>query len=389
MPETVPRPHVDEQVPGVPAIDPVATSIAAFVGYTAQGAQNEPVFVNSFEAFAATFGGIDAASDLSYAVSHFFTNGGGEAWIVRVVDANGGAAPTAADLVGSPESKTGIHALDDVDLFNILLVPNQADAGLQAAVIAYVQRRRAFTILDPPSTIVKPQQAVAWLSSNEALRHANAAAYFPRLMCPDPMNGGQLRSFANCGAVAGIYARTDRQKGVWKAPAGLDAVLRGVQALEYAMTDTENGLLNPLGLNALRSRPPVGPVVWGGRTLVGAETLASEWKYVPVRRLSLFIEASLARGLQWAVFEPNDELLWSRVRTAASSFMDALFRRGAFKGANPGDAYFVRCDRSTTTQFDTAAGKFNLLVGFAPLKPAEFVIVQLGLVAAPPPDDTG
>jgi len=209
----------------------------------------------------------------------------------------------------------------------------------------------------------------------------NAAAYFPRLRMPDPLAENRLADFAPCGAVAGIIARTDAQRGVWKAPAGLEASFSGVQGFTYTMTDRQNGIINPLGLNGLRSFPVAGNLVWGARTLAGADLLASEWKYLPVRRLALFLEESLFRGTQWVVFEPNDEPLWAQIRLNIGAFMQNLFRQGAFQGSKPRDAYFVKCDGETTTQNDIDRGIVNILVGFAPLKPAEFVVIKLQQIA--------
>ena len=191
-----------------------------------------------------------------------------------------------------------------------------------------------------------------------------------------------MESFASCGSVAGVFARTDAQRGVWKAPAGLDAGLAGVSARTVPMTDMENGQLNPLGVNCLRAMPGTGPVIWGSRTLRGADRLAdSDWKYIPVRRLALFMEESIFRGTQWAVFEPNDEPLWSQLRMNIGAFLQTLFRQGAFQGTSPRDAYFVKCDRSTTTQTDVNNGIVNIIIGYAPLKPAEFVILKFQQMA--------
>ena len=209
----------------------------------------------------------------------------------------------------------------------------------------------------------------------------NAALYFPRLRAPDPQQEGRVAEFPPAGAVAGTYARTDTQRGVWKAPAGIDATLRGVSGLTVTLTDGENGQLNPRGVNCLRAFPEIGRVVWGARTLRGADSLASEWKYVPVRRLALFIEESLFRGTQWVVFEPNDEPLWAQIRLNLGAFMQTLFRQGAFQGKSPRDAYFVKCDRETTTQADINLGVVNIIVGFAPLKPAEFVVIKIQQIA--------
>ena len=176
-------------------------------------------------------------------------------------------------------------------------------------------------------------------------------------------------------------ARTDLQRGVWKAAAGLEASLRGVIEPSIPLTDAENGELNPHGINCLRAFPAVGKVVWGSRTLRGADQLADEWKYIPVRRTALFIEESLYRGTQWVVFEPNDEPLWAQIRLNVGAFMHGLFRQGAFQGTTPRDAYLVKCDKETTTQDDINRGVVNILVGFAPLKPAEFVVIKIQQLA--------
>jgi Bacteriophage tail sheath protein len=292
-----------------------------------------------------------------------------------------GTPPTPTLLKGSRALKTGIYALEDVDLFNILCLPDVSDVGLLSEAIVYAGERRAFVILDFPASVDTMVEAKQWLSTNATLRSKNAAIYFPRIHMADPLDQGRLRAFPTCGAVAGLYARTDSARGVWKAPAGTEASLRAVQKLDYLLTDAENGVLNPLGINAIRNFPVFGPVVWGGRTLEGADALASEWKYVPVRRFALFLEESLFRGTKWVVFEPNDEPLWAQIRLNIGAFMQNLFRQGAFQGQTPREAYFVKCDKETTTQTDINLGIVNILVGFAPLKPAEFVIIKIQQIA--------
>jgi phage tail sheath protein FI len=183
------------------------------------------------------------------------------------------------------------------------------------------------------------------------------------------------------GTIAGVFARTDATRGVWKAPAGIEAALRNVPDLDYKLTNEQNGVLNPLGLNCLRNFDVYGNVCWGARTLEGADQQASQWKYVPVRRIALFIEESLFRGTQWVVFEPNDEPLWAQIRLNVGAFMHNLFRQGAFQGTTPREAYLVKCDSETTTQDDINRGIVNILVGFAPLKPAEFVIIRIQQLA--------
>ncbi|MFW6174939.1 MAG: phage tail sheath family protein [Chloroflexota bacterium] len=300
-----------------------------------------------------------------------------------------GLPPNGTDLIGSRADKTGIYALEDVDLFNILCIPRSAevsganaltaaDAGaVMTAAIAYCAEKRAFFIMDTPNSITEPADIREWLSQNATLRHRNAALFYPRVRIPDPLDENRLRSIGASGTMAGLFSRIDSSRGVWKAPAGIEARLTNVQRLDYPLTDAENGTVNPLGINALRNLPNVGNVAWGARTLVGADALASEWKYIPVRRLALFIEESLYRGLQWVVFEPNDEPLWAQIRLNVGAFMQRLFRQGAFEGATPREAYFVKCDADTTTATDRNLGIVNIHVGFAPLKPAEFVMLFL------------
>jgi hypothetical protein len=206
----------------------------------------------------------------------------------------------------------------------------------------------------------------------------NAALYFPRLKVTDELGD---RSLLPSGTVAGVIARTDAQRGVWKAPAGVDASVVGAVQLSVQLTDAENGDLNQLGINCLRAIPTAGRVIWGARTLAGNDAAPSEWKYVSVRRLALYVEESLFRGTQWVVFEPNDEPLWAQIRLNVGAFMQDLFRRGAFAGKTPKEAFFVLCDSTTTTQSEINKGIVNIVVGFAPLKPAEFVIIKLQQMA--------
>ncbi|MDY0048645.1 MAG: phage tail sheath C-terminal domain-containing protein [Thauera propionica] len=309
--------------------------------------------------------------------------------------ATDGSAITDTQIAGDRDARTGLYALEAADLFNLLCIPPPSfDTDLVAATwataAAYCRERRAVLIIDAPAAwtanastaIATAETGVnglrATIGNDDAI---NAAAYFPRLRMPDPLSENRLADFAPCGAVAGIIARTDGQRGVWKAPAGLAASFSGVQGFTYTMTDAQNGVLNPVGLNCLRSFPVTGHLLWGARTLAGADALASEWKYLPVRRLALYIEESLFRGTQWVVFEPNDSPLWAQIRLNIGAFMQDLFRQGAFQGSSPRDAYFVKCDAETTTQNDIDRGVVNILVGFAPLKPAEFVVIKIQQMA--------
>ena len=540
--------YIQDVPSGVHTIVGVATAIAAFVGETARGPDNQAVTINSFGEFERVFGGLWSASSLGYAVRDFFLNGGGQAIIVRLfnadssagvpppsskiklgafrfaaaskgawganlratidtavsadvatryglapsdlfnltvseVDATGavvrsetyrnvtvkdsparldkvlaarsallvwdGAWPPnplptiaagsddvtkaqaalAAALAANPQvpgdvaaeqtalsaalasvagsdgraltmadsftpangqaNKLGIYALEGADLFNLLCIPpytvsGDVETALVSAAASYCESRRAFLLVDPPSAWVdktSAQTQFLGLPDVVGTRSANAAIFFPRLLQPDPLLGNQIESFVPCGAVAGVFARTDASRGVWKAPAGIQASFANVPDLSIRLTDQENGDLNELGINCLRAFPAAGQVVWGARTLRGADQLADQNKYIPVRRTTLFLEESLFRGLQWAVFEPNDEPLWSAIRLNVGAFMQTLFRQGAFQGASSREAYFVKCDSETTTQNDIDLGIVNVIVGFAPLKPAEFVIISIQQIA--------
>jgi phage tail sheath protein FI len=337
-----------------------------------------------------SFGGLAAAIHMGLA------NGGREftgaadhrpAAVTNDVPSTMGADGTrgsAVHLLGSESAKTGIYALLDVDLFNLLMIPETFDmlvgqeAGLIPQAIALCEARRAFYIVDAPSNRTLANIG-AW--ANGASQSRNAATYFPAVRIVDPLDGLRPKAMAPSGTLAGVYARTDATRGVWKAPAGTDATLNGVLDIAIPVNDLENGQINPLGVNALRSFPAYGRVAWGARTMKGGDAQADEYKYVPIRRLALFLEESLYRGTQWVVFEPNDEPLWAQIRLNIGAFMNGLFRQGAFQGTTPAEAFFVKCDKETTTQADRNLGIVNIVVGFAPLKPAEFVILTIQQIA--------
>ena len=304
-----------------------------------------------------------------------------------------GSDITSAQIVGSGfrSNKQGLYALEKSDIFNLLCIPPFAFTGdvptaLLAEAAAYCRERRALLLVDPSANWTRRETAIQEFSNGtypgiSGPDRTYGALFFPRIKQPNPLRDDQVETFAPCGAVAGVFARTDAQRGVWKAPAGQDAGLVGVPELSVPLTDLENGDLNPLGINCLRTFPIINRVIWGSRTLDGADRLASEWKYIPVRRTALYIEESLYRGTQWVVFEPNDEPLWAQIRLNVGAFMQGLFRQGAFQGRTPREAYFVKCDKETTTQNDINLGIVNILVGFAPLKPAEFVVIKIQQIA--------
>jgi phage tail sheath protein FI len=369
-----------------PPINGVATSITAFIGSALRGPTELPGSVNSFSDFEGLYGGLWAQSTLGYAVQQFFLNGGRQALIVRVEgDGNGGI--TDADIIA------GLPTLDKSDLFNLLCIPplkrHDGDVGKPTwdAAITYAKSRRAFVIVDPAerwASAVDVLNATTGLTS-VVTPEDNAAIYFPRILVSDPLNNGQLDSFAPGGTIAGIFAETDMTAGVWKAPAGINAAMQSVQGFSLggsrALTDADSGRLNPAGVNSLRNFPTTGNVVWGARTLKGADVLASDWKYIPVRRLAYTIEESVVRGIKWATFEPNDQALWAQIALSVNAFMQTLFRQGAFQGTTPSQAYFVKCDSTTTTPADMANGIVNIVIGFAPMKPAEFVMLTIQQIA--------
>ncbi len=306
------------------------------------------------------------------------------------VDGSDGDAPGVSEYLGDQAKQAGLYALDPVDLFNLMVIPGDEEVD-QAAVLdlvlgpasVYCQARRAFLLIDGPKSWIKDGRAEVVQNTplvndlRSLVVKDYSAVFFPRLLYAA---NGLRKTIGASGAVAGLMARIDSTRGVWKAPAGLEADLRGILGLEIKLTDGENGVLNKLGANCLRVFPS-GFITWGSRTLAGSDDDTSEWKYIPIRRFALFLEESLFRGTKWVVFEPNDEPLWAKIRLNLKAFMMGLFRQGAFQGSTPDQAFYVKCDSDTTTQADRNLGIVNIEVGFAPLKPAEFVIIKIQQMA--------
>lgn len=534
---TFPGVYIEEIPSGVHTITGVATSIAAFVGWAAQGPTKEATLVLSWADFANQYGGLDSRSYLGYAVNQFFANGGQQAYIVRLTaDGTGGttaATPSSVDIAklefdasatpsavnistggtgltlsaanpgswgknysiqiqpriddytrfslsvvyvdpvtsatntvesyqnlslsstdtqaryvvniineqsnfitasmgttaltitntgGVPTSPKpsaagsialnasvagndgtvlnpantagafetalnhnptasggGVHLLDTVSIFNLLCVPGEGTAAVIADLQTYCYNQRAFMIVDCQSTdtFSTLQNGPSGITGVNAI---NSALYFPWIKQFDPQLN-LTRPFPPCGFVAGLYAATDTARGVWKAPAGIDASLSGESGLAVNLTNSQNGFLNIAAVNCLRNFPVYGDVIWGARTLRGNDQVGSEWKYVPIRRLALFLESSLYDGTQWVVFEPNDEKLWGQIRLNVGTFMQGLFLQGAFQGTTAQQAYFVKCDGENNPQSSIDQGIVNILVGFAPLYPAEFVVIQIQQMA--------
>lgn len=319
-----------------------------------------------------------------------------------VAPATPGAPITATLAMALPPTLSGTFAaadflpvfgadrpLDKVEVFNLLLVPGITDNGVLSAALAFAERKFAFLIMDPPrNAAADPSGGPAMdevFNGNLLPRSRNGAIYFPYLKSVSPVTGAPIE-LPPSGYVAGVYARTDARRGVWKAPAGLETELRGTTGVVDTgrMNDQRHGVLNKAGVNCLRSFPGA-TVVFGARTLVSANPAYQPDMYVPVRRMTLFIEQTLLANLRWAVFEPNDEPLWIALRTTVENFMLSLMAQQALAGSRPSEAFRVRCDRSTTTPDDQAIGIVNILVAFAPLRPAEFVVIRIAQLAGQSP----
>lgn len=375
--------YVEEIASGVKTITGVATSTTLFIGMARKGDVGSPTPIRSFSQFEQIFGNDAAYGELVQQIRQFFLNGGAEAIVVRIAGDDGGT-PELADyesIFSSIEST--------VDIFNLLVLPRgyqQTDDQRQllwgtASVLC--QRRRAFLIVDPRddwTTVNDVAAGIAGMRIGAVIDHAGI--YWPRIKvasAPLPIDPA--------GTIAGIISRTDTRRGVWKAPAGSDASILGATGLEHLISNAENGVINPQGVNALRQFAG-GAVVWGARTMAGFDS-GNEYKYISVRRAALFIEESLYCGLTFAKHERNDERLWAQISLAVSTFMQNLFLQGAFQGTKASEAYFVRCDASTTSQNDIDLGRVNLIVGFAAQRPAEFVILKVrpiaGQIAGSPP----
>ncbi|RXH57878.1 phage tail sheath subtilisin-like domain-containing protein [Granulicella sibirica] len=308
---------------------------------------------------------------------------------ICLIEGVDGSVLTPTMTAGSPgnfetallANGAGVNLLDSVPLFNILVVPGEIDPATISTLQAYAVGKRAFLIVDCEQDASFRSLQTGPDPGMTGQNGINAAFYFPWVNAYDPVQD-VTRPFPPSGMVAGLYAATDASRGVWKAPAGISAGLTGEAGLTNTLTDIQNGVLNVQAINCIRHFPAYGDVVWGSRTMRGNDEAGSDWKYVPVRRFALFLESSLHRGSQWVVFEPNDETLWGQVRLNVGAFMQGLFLQGAFAGSTPRQAYFVKCDAENNPPASIAQGIVNILVGFAPLYPAEFVVIQIEQIAA-------
>lgn len=373
MPEYIaPGVYIEGARSGVRAIEGVSTSTAAFIDIFKKGPTGKPTVISSIEESIDIFGGAYTRSEASYGIFQFFINGGRKAVVVRTA----GRRPPRKRAItqGLKTLATDYH-----NSVNILCIPAAANLGdknmrvVYAAAIEYCEAKRSFLIIDIPVGVKRPNQMTGWMSRNSSLRNRNAAVYFPRLAIKDPEKIGKKRGVSPSGTIAGLFARTDEERGVWNAPAGNQAALKEALALEHNLTVAECESLNRQGINCIREFPDRGILCWGARTL---EHNFDE-RYVNQQRLILYIEDSIYRGTQWAVFEPNDANLWAKLRTQADDFLQRLWRQGALQGSKPSYAFFVQCGSDTTTQDELDRGFINLQVGVATIRPAEFVIIRI------------
>lgn len=388
---TISAGKTEEQEGVSQSITGVETSVTAFIGRTTGGPVEEPVEIADFAGFENTFGELDFNFPVTQAVRDFFQNGGITALVVRLCRNDANEPLDIGSYLGDPSEKTGINALLKADIFNLLSIPPDSAGGdvplpVYHAALLFCVEKNAMLLVDPPAAwSAGKNSADAAAGAENGLESLgfegpparNAALYFPRVVETDPATGNNV-TVVPSGIIAGIMANTDNAQGVWKAPAGIDADLEGIEKIEIDLTDKDSELLNPSGINTLRHFPTIGNVVWGARTLRGADSLNDEYKYIPVRRLTLYIQESLNRGLKWTIFEPNGEVLWSSIRAEINAFMTRLLQAGAFAGS-----FFVTCDATTTTPTDIDQGIVNVTVGFAPVKPAEFVVLEIQLPALP------
>lgn len=377
--------YVEEVGSGARPIEGVGTSTAAFIGVAprADAFVDQPVACNSWTEFTSRFVGDDSAStDLAHAVFGFFVNGGGRCWVLNI-----GAK---GSIAGGGARRSGIDLLEPLDEISIVAAPGYTSPADHEALLAHCEGLRdRVAILDPPADVddISRLTRVASGAAEDATAEGGGlrprvtedgygALYFPRIIVRDVLDASQLATVPASGHLAGIWARCDAMRGVHKAPA--NQPIRGAVDVAYRVTEQEQGVLNPNGVNAIRFFSDSGILVWGARTLAKS---SSEFRYLNVRRLLVMIEQSIIAGTSWMVFEPNDSKLWMAVRRDVSAFLTGIWRAGALFGETPEQAFFVKCDAETNPPDSIDAGQLVIQIGIAPVKPAEFVIFRIGLSA--------
>jgi phage tail sheath protein FI len=386
--------YVEEVDRGSKPIEAVGTNTVGFLGESSKGPLNESVLITNWSQFVKTFGDFkDCSEHLAHAVYGFFNNGGSRCFVVNVgapetaktevkaADKKDDKAPAQVHVGGGgrdglfigrdggPGARTGLKCMDEVDEIAILAAPGQISPAVQDALLSHCETRKdRFAVLDSPETITG---GVDKLPKPRDSKYG--AYYFPWIQVYDPDKGNIF--VPPSGHIAGVYSRTDSERGVHKAPA--NEIVRGALGLKYNVSKGEQDLLNPKGINAIR-------FMNGGIRIWGARTLSSDpsWRYINVRRLFIMVESSIERATQWVVFEPNDHRLWKRVQRTIASFLTLLWRNGALMGTSPEQAFYVKCDEETNPPEVIDAGQLVVEIGLAPVKPAEFVIFRIGQMAS-------
>ena len=364
------------------SIEPLDTNTAAFIGTAPTGPVLKPTLVKSWSGYQAQFGNFDSRHDLSGAVYSYFQNGGSRVWIVRV-----GTSPSPLSKPRTvnqseylprvvraplPDFASGLAPLEKIDGISLVAIPGQTDQQTQTALIRHCEKMLyRFAILDSTSSGGEPGSgSIQEQRSKLASAKGYAALYYPWINVQDPVSGAPVL-IPPSGAVAGLYARNDRERGVQSAPVNI--AVTGVTSLAAAISQTEQEALSFSGINVIRFFPGRGYLVWGDKTL----TDNGYWKLINVRRLSSHIEESIYRGTQWTVFEPYGEALWARMSAVVGNFLNQVWVNGELRGAKPEEAYFVKCDRTTMTQSDIDARRLICLIGIAAVKPREFIILRI------------
>jgi uncharacterized protein len=365
------QPRQPVQQPSIRTVEDVSTGVAAIVGTLRAGPLDDPFLLHSMDEFDIHYGGADAGYEASLHVRAFFENGGERIWISRARSA------TEEGLIGSQGAATGIYSLEAANRFNLLLVPelftssgipDRAQAA--AAAVEYAASRGGSMLLDPPAEIASAQGLVEWVNTQGAdLRRRDAALYFGRIGVEEISTTGAARWIGLSGAAAGVYARSDAEGGVWSVPAGAGLPLRGVAEVEPLMI-ADREALTGVGVNPVIAGAGGAILLWGARTL----SPDPEFRYIHVHRLDLHVDALVRDSLAWTAGEPSDPALWEQARMDAEGVLHDLWLKGAFQGSRAEDGYFVRSGSDTHTPDDVAEGRLNVLVGYAPLRPAEFIV---------------
>jgi phage tail sheath protein FI len=356
--------YIEEFTPGAP-IQGVGTSTAAFIGTITKGTADTPTLIQSWDDFASQFGEITAGTTnyLAPAVYGFFLNGGTACYILNV---------TAEEIKDDKKMLAKLELLKPYDDVALVCAPGLTDTKVQAAVIIHCTNMNdRFAILDSPKGATPDNADKTGILQQLAGVHSDkgfAALYYPWIIV------GNGEFWPPCGHIAGIYARTDAERGVHKAPANV--AVRGALGLERRLTDEQQGLLNPKGVNVLRVfAGQATPLVWGARTTATDST----WQYVNIRRLFIFLEESIQEGIRWALFEPNNLQLWQKVKRTITEFLTRVWRDGALFGATTEQAFYVRVDDILNPTNEQKAGRLNIEVGVRPTQTAEFIVVRIGI----------